>query len=169
MKVLKSKAFLLVIALLACCPSSLGQHSTSHSDVPKGWKMVKAEGRFTIYLPPDAWDTGFTGLDEFYREWRIGRMSFTLIYEPMGFLSFDKREQVFGKGFRESVTEVGGRKAYLCDYTQKEKGRRRYNTDLFVGDWPNGEVKLLMRADSARAADVEIAKKIFRTVEFLGP
>jgi hypothetical protein len=169
MKILKSKAFLLVIALLVCCPSSLGQHSTSHLDIPKGWKMVKAEGRFTIHLPPGAWDTGFRALDEFYREWRIGPMRFMLIDEPMGFLSFDRREQVFGKGYRESVIEVDGRKAYLCDYTHKEKGRRRYYTDLFVGDWPNGDVKLEMRANSARAADLEIAKKIFRTVEFLGP
>lgn len=120
-----------------------------------------------MYLPPSAWDTGFIGIDEFYREWRIGRLRFLLIHEPMGFLSYSKREQEFGKGFHESIIEIGGRKAYLCDYTQKEKGRTRYYTEVFVGDWPNSEVKLRMQANSSRAADLETAKKIFRTLQFL--
>ncbi len=38
-----------------------------------------------------------------------------------------------------------------------------------VGDLPKVQVKLWMQADSARLADLEIAKKIFRTVEFLKP
>jgi hypothetical protein len=133
----------------------------------RGWKIEKAEGRFTIRLPPSAWDTGLHGIDEFYREWRIGRLRFVLIHEPMGIVSYSKREQEFGKGFRESIIEIGGRKAYLCDYTRKEKGRTRYYTEVFVGDWPNSKVKLWMRGNSSRATDVETAKKIFHTLEFL--
>jgi len=68
--------------------------------------MEKAEGRYTMLLPPSAWDTGFRGIDEFYREWRIGRLRFLLIHEPMGILSYSKREQEFGKGFRESIAGV---------------------------------------------------------------
>ena len=40
---------------------------------------------------------------------------------------------------------------------------------MYVGDWPQGHVKLWMQADTARPADIEIARKIFRTVEFLKP
>jgi hypothetical protein len=138
-------------------------------NVPKGWKKVNAEGLFTFYLPPGAWDTGFRGTDDFYREWRIGRIRFMFVYEPMGVLSYDSREKVFGKGFQESAIEIGGRKAYLFDYPLVERGRREYYTDLYVGDFPKGQVNLWMQADSARLADLEVAKKIFRTVEFLKP
>jgi hypothetical protein len=167
MKILKSTLCLLIIIFTVCCSSSLGQQTPPNSDVPKGWKMEKAEGRYTMYLPPSAWDTGLVGIDEFYREWRIGRLRFVLIHEPMGILSYSSREKELGKGFRESIIEIGGRKAYLCDYSQKEKGRTRYYTDVFVGDWPNSKVKLWMRANSSRAVDLETAKKIFRTLQFL--
>ena len=115
MKILKFTLFLLIIIFTVCYTSSLGQQTPPNSDVQKGWKIEKAEGRFTIRLPPSAWDTGRNGIDEFYREWRIGRLRFTLIHEPMGILSYSMREQEFGKGFRESIIEIGGRKAYQGD------------------------------------------------------
>lgn len=189
MKSLTFKLCVLVITLPVCCPIclalpqntkvlnstfeakpiSLVQQSSANENVPEGWKKINAKGLFTFYLPPSAWDTGFMALDEYYQEWRIGRMRFKVVYEPMGWLSYDRRQQRFGTEFKESVIEVGGRKAYLCDYSGLEKGRRRYYTDLFVGEWPQGQVKLWMQADTARPADLEIAKKIFRTVEFLKP
>ncbi len=169
MKTLKPTLFLLVMTLTVCCSSSLGQQSAPNVDVPKGWKKVDAEGLFTFYLPPGAWDTGFRGTDDFYREWRIGRVRFMFVYEPMSVLSYDSRGKVFGRGFKESVVEVGGRKAYLFDYSLLERGRTRYYTDLYVGDLPKGQVKLWMQADSARPADLEMARKIFGTVEFLKP
>lgn len=169
MKTLKLRLFLLVIALTVCCQSSSGQQSSRNLNVPRGWKKVNAEGLFTFYLPGSAWDTGLSGTDDFYREWRIGRMRFMFVYEPMSVLSYDSREKVFGTGFRESLIEVSGRKAYLFDYSLIEKGRREYYTDLFVGDLPKAQVKLWMQADSARPADLETARKIFRTVEFLQP
>ena len=169
MKCLTVKLCVLVITLTVCWSISLGQQSSPNVDVPAGWKKVNAKSLFTFYLPPSAWDTGFMALDEFYQEWRIGRMRFKVVHEPMGWLSYDRREQVFGKGFKESVVEAGGRKAYLCDSSRIVKGRRRYYTDLYVGEWPQGQVKLWMQADTARPADLEIARKIFRTVEFLKP
>jgi len=169
MNTLKSKLFLLVITFTVCCPASLGQQLSPNVNVPKGWKKVNAEGLFTFYLPPSAWDTGFSGTDDYYREWRIGRMRFMFVYEPMSVLAYDSREKVFSRAFQESVIEIGGRKAYLFDYSQVERGRKEYYTDLYVGDLPKAQVKLWMQADSARPADLEIAKKIFRTVEFLKP
>lgn len=169
MRTIKFRLFLLILTITLCCPISLSRQSPTNANVPEGWKMVNAEGLFTFYLPPSAWDTGFRGTDDFYREWRIGRMRFMFVYEPMSLLAYDSREKVFGSGFRESVIEVGGRRAYLFDYSLIERRRREYYTDLYVGDLPKGKVKLWMQADSARPADLETAKKIFRTVEFLKP
>ncbi len=169
MRAIKSKSFLVILTLIICCPVSSGQQSPPNVDVPLGWKRVNAEGLFTFYLPPSAWDTGFRGTDDYYREWRIGKMRFMFVYEPMSVLAYDSREKVFGRGFQESVIEIGERKAYLFDYSQVERGRKEYYTDLYVGDLPKVQVKLWMQADSARLADLEIAKKIFRTVEFLKP
>jgi len=169
MRAVKSKLFWLILLLAVCCPISLGRQSPPKLNIPRGWKKVNAEGLFTFYLPPRAWDTGFSGTDDFYREWRIGRMRFMFVYEPMSVLAYDSRERVFGRGFKESVIEIAGRRAYLFDYSRIEKGRREYYTDLYVGELPQGQVKLWMQADSARPADLEIAKKVFRTVEFLKP
>ena len=169
MRSLTFKLCVLVIALTLCCPLSFGQQSSPNVDVPEGWKQVNARGLFRFYLPRGAWDTGFRGIDEYYQDWRVGRMRFKVVYEPMGHLAYDSREKVFGKGFKESVVEVGGRKAYLCESSGMEKGRKRYYADLYVGEWPQGHVKLWMQADTARPADLEIAKKIFNTLEFLKP
>ncbi len=169
MKSLVFKLFLLVITLSLCCPISSGQQSPSNINIPAGWKKFNADGRIAFYLPPNAWETGLRGLDEYYREWRIRRMRFKIVYEPMGWLSYDRREKQFGKDFKESVIEAGGRKAYLCESSRIEKGRRWYYVDLYVGEWPQSEVKLWMQAASARPTDVETAKKIFQTLEFLKP
>jgi len=87
----------------------------------------------------------------------------------MSVTSYERRERKFGKGFEESVIEVGGKKAYLFNYVQNQRGRKRYHTDLYVGDFPNGEVELWMRADSWRLKDLEVARRIFRTIKFLQP
>ena len=169
MRRLSFKLCVLVITFSACCPIFSSQQSNANVGVPEGWKKVNARGLFTFSLPRSAWDTGFMALDEYYQEWRVGRLRFKVVHEPMGHLSYDRREQVFGSGFKEAVVEAGGRKAYLCESSRIVNGRRRYYADLYVGDWPQGQVKLWMQADTARPADIEIAKKIFRSVEFLKP
>jgi hypothetical protein len=169
MKKLVSKLLMVSAALIICSSVCLSQQTTSTVNAPKGWKKINANGLFTFYLPQSAWDTGFSGTEDFYKEYRIGKLRFMFVYNPTSRLSYDKREQAFGKGFQEHVVEITGRNAYLFDYAQNEKGRKRYYTDLYVGDFPNGEVKLWMQADSWRPADLEIAKKILHTVEFLQP
>ena len=85
----------------------------------------------------------------------------------MAVTSYERRGLKFGKGFEESVISVGGKKAFLFNYVQNLRGRKRYHTELYVGDFPNGDVELWLAADSGRPADLDIAKKIFRTVEFV--
>jgi hypothetical protein len=139
-------------------------------NIPGGWKKVNALRYFSFYLPPNAWDTGHQALDEFYKEYRIRKMRFLFIHNPMGHLSYRMRERVFGKGFQESVIEIDGKKAYLFNYIKNERGRKMYHIDLYVGDYAaNDEVELCMKAESRTPADVEIARKIFGTVKFLKP
>jgi hypothetical protein len=169
MKNLTLKSFVATLALFICSVAVLSQQVSPNVSVPKGWKKINANGLFIFYLPQSAWDTGFSGTEDFYKEYRIGKMRFMFVHKPMSVLSYDRREQKFGKGFQERVVEISGRKAYLFDYVQIEKGRKRYYTDLYIGDFPHGEVRLWMEAESWRPADIEIAGKIFRTVEFLQP
>jgi hypothetical protein len=166
MKELRSKSFMVSAVLIICSSACFSQQASSAASIPHGWKKINANGLFTFYLPQNAWDTGFSGTEDFYKEYRIGKLRFMFVYHPASSLSYDRREQAFSKGFQEQVVEIAGRKAYLFDYMQNERGRKRYYTDLYIGDFPNGEVKLWMEADSWRPADLEIAKKIFRTVEF---
>jgi hypothetical protein len=167
MKELISKSFMVCAVLIICGSACFSQQASSAASIPRGWKKINADGLFTFYLPQGAWDTGFSGTEDFYKEYRIGKLRFMFVYHPASRLSYDRREQAFGKGFQEQVVEIAGRKAYSFDYVQNERGRKRYYTDLYIGDFPNGEVKLWMQADSWRPADLVIAKKIFRTVEFL--
>jgi hypothetical protein len=169
MKKSRTKLLLVISALLICSMASFSQHPSPGANVPTDWKKLEANGLFTFFLPRGARDTGFSGTEDYYREYRIGQLRLMFVYRPTSLLSYDKREQAFGKGFREQVVEIGGRRAYLFDYVQKEKGRKRYYADLYIGDFPHEEVNLWMQADSRRPADLEIAKKIFRTVEFLQP
>src|SRR5436305_3235239 len=96
MKILTSKLFLPFLILLICSVASFSQQSSSSVSLPKGWKKVNAEGFFTFYLPPNVWDTGFSGVDEFYKEYRIGKMRFMFVHMPMSILSYDKRELKLG-------------------------------------------------------------------------
>jgi hypothetical protein len=154
-------------ALIICSSVCVSQQTSSTTNVLTGWQKINASGVFTFCLPKSAWDTGFVGIDESYKEYRIGKLRFMFVYEPMGILSYDRREQKFGKGYQEQVVEIAGRKAYLFTYVQNMRGRKRHYTDLYFGDFPNGDVELWMQADSWRRNDLEIVKKIFGTLEFL--
>ncbi|HKR02381.1 MAG TPA: hypothetical protein VJT09_17020 [Pyrinomonadaceae bacterium] len=166
---MKFKLLLLLLALLLFPSSSLGQQRAQGVEVPEGWKKINAEGLFTFYLPPGAWDTGLSGTDEYYREWRIGKVRFMFVYEPMSLPAYDSLDKVLGPGYQESIVEVGGRRAYLFHSSQIEKGRKLYYTNLFVGDLPKARVKLWMQLGGAHTDELKVAEQIFRTVEFLKP
>ncbi len=166
MKNLKINSVVVILTLLVCRVAASGQISAPNLIVPKGWKKVEANGLFSFYLPPGARQTDFTGVDSFYREWRIGKMRFMFVHQPNDVPSYEDRQKIFGEGFQEKVVEVDGRKAYLFAYVQAQNGRKRYYVDLYVGDLPNAQVMLWLQADSYRLADLGVANKVFRTVEF---
>src|SRR3954467_151597 len=136
MKKSTTKLLLTISALLICSMAAFSQRPSPGANIPPDWKKLEANGLFTFYLPRGAWDTGFSGTEDYYREYRIGQLRLMFVYQPTSRLAYDKREQAFGKGFQEQVVEIGGRRAYLFDYVQQEKGRKRYYTDLYIGDFP---------------------------------
>ena len=169
MKKLVSKLIIVSAVVMFCSSICLSQQTSTTANVPEGWKKIDANGLFTFYLPENARDTGFSGTEDYYKDYRIGKLAVRFVHEPMSVLAYESREDAFGKGFQESVVEISGEKAFMFSYSQIVKGHKRYYTEIHVGDLPAGRVKLWMQADSARLADLEIAKKIFGTIKFLQP
>lgn len=166
MKTLTPRLFTASLLILACGALSSGRQISSAALAPQGWKKLDAQGFFTFYLPPKARDTGLSGTDEFYKEYRVGAMRFMFVHRPMSVLSYDRREREFGRGFRENVIQIDGVTAYLYHYARREQGRETYYARLYVGDFPHGEVRLWIEAESRRASDIELAERIFRTINF---
>jgi hypothetical protein len=136
--------------------------------VPDGWRRVDAEGRLTFYLPPDMKQADVHGIENLYQVYSNGRLRLSFVYEPDGVLAYEERESQFGKDHQEIRTEVDGRPAYLFIYRREaEEGRpQTHNADVYVGDLPGAQVKLWMWASSPNPEDLEVARRIFSSVEF---
>jgi len=144
------------------------QSALCQADVPDGWRKVDAEGRLTFYLPPEMKQANVHGIENLYQVYSDGRLKLSLVYEPDSVLAYEERESQFGKDYREIMTEVDGRPAFLFIYRRAAEGERpqTYNADIYVGDLPGARVKLWMWASSTNPDDIESARRIFSSVEF---
>jgi hypothetical protein len=144
------------------------QSALSQTSPPDGWRKIDAEGRFTFYLPPEMKQSNVHGMENLYQQYSDGRLKFSLVFEPDGVLAYEERESQFGKDYQEIKTAVDGRPAFLFIYRREAEGRRpqTYNADIYVGDLPKAQVKLWMWAYSTSPDDIEIARRIFSSVEF---
>ncbi|MBA3768267.1 MAG: hypothetical protein H0W99_15075 [Acidobacteria bacterium] len=144
------------------------QSALSQTDVPDGWRKIDAEGRLTFYLPPEMKQSNVHGIENLYQVYSNGRLKISLVFEPDGVLAYEERESQFGKDYQEIMTEVDGRPAFLFIYRRETEGPRpqTYNADIYVGDLPRAQVKLWMWASSTSLDDIEIARRIFSSVEF---
>jgi hypothetical protein len=136
--------------------------------VPDDWRKVDAEGRLTFYLPPDMKQADVHGIENLYQVYSNGRLKFSFVYEPDSVLAYEERQSQFGKDYQEIRAEVDGRPAFLFIYRREaEEGRpQTHNADVYVGDLPKAQVKLWMWASSPNPEDLEIARRIFSSVEF---
>jgi hypothetical protein len=156
--------FIVALLLIILCGSSvLGQ-----TNIPDGWRKVEAEGQLTFYLPPDMKQANVHGIENLYQAYSNGRMKFSFVYEPDAVLAYEDRESQFGRDYQEIKTEVDGRPAFLFIYRREaQEGRPlSHNADVYVGDLPRAQVKLWMWASSPSVDDLEIARRIFKSVEF---
>lgn len=148
---------------LAACPV---KGASGGEATPSSWQRVDAKGRFSFYLPPDMKKQDVRGIDSFSWEFGNGRLFVSFDHEPEAVLVYERRENEYGKGYQESEVKVDGRKAFIFVHQDKSQNPNTYNADLFVGDLPKGQVKLHMWSVSTEPADVEIATRIFCSVDF---
>jgi hypothetical protein len=156
----------LIVALLLIVLG--GGSALCQTSIPDGWRKVDAEGRLTFYLPPDMKQANVHGIENLYQAYSNGRMKFSFVYEPDAVLAYEDRESQFGQEYQELKTEVDGRPAFLFIYRREaEEGRAlSHHADVYVGDLPRAQVKLWMWASSPNPDDLEIARRIFSSVEF---
>lgn len=144
------------------------QSALCQTSIPDGWRKIDAEGRFIFYLPPEMKQANVHGIENLYQVYSDGRLKISLVFEPDGVLAYEERESQFGKDHQEIMSEVDGRPAFLFIYQREAEGRhpQTYNADIYVGDLPKAQVKLWMWASSTNPDDIEIARRIFNSVEF---
>ncbi len=160
-----------VISFLILLNSSAAICQTA---IPRNWQKIDAEGLFTFYLPPGMKKTGMTGVESFLGEYLGSERRFLFIHEPYDYLSYDSRRSDEMRDYRETETKIGGRKAVIRTYHTTdenayysyERGQTTYVAELHVGDWAKSEVELFMSLESKSSSDLEVAKRIFNSVEF---
>lgn len=139
----------------------------TNEPVPTGWQKIEVEGIFTVSLPPELRRSSASGIESLYRYYSNGRMSFYFVYEPYSYLSYDSRMGEGKMNYKESLLEIGGRKAVLFTYDQDDEGRKTYHAELYVGNWAEGQVELIMSVASDEASDMKTAQTILSSVCFV--
>jgi hypothetical protein len=139
----------------------------AQTSIPSGWRKIDANGKFSFYLPQNMRETGVVSPENFHREYTNGRMQVRIDYDPHEHLSYSHRAQRFGKDFQEIELQVDGKKSFMFLYQYSDRNNRRtHNADLYIGDYPKGEVIVFMAVTSRSAQDLETAKTIFQTIKF---
>jgi hypothetical protein len=168
MKTVSLKLGLVAAALLLLICGATG---SALVQTPEGWQRVEVEGKLAFDLPPLMKQSPVHGIENIYQEYKQDAFSLHLVYEPDSVLAYDKREEQYGKDYREIETLIDGRKALLFIYHREAEGNRplTYQADLYVGDLPKAQIKLWMWAISTDPDDIETARRIFNSVKFTQP
>jgi hypothetical protein len=158
-------AFTIVFVMyLACLPCHAQAKQPPCSD---GWIRVKAKERFTFCLPPDMKQSNTKGIESYFRQYTRENLRILFDYNPYDFLSYDARHESDMLNYEEEEIRLDGRKANIRTYQISEKGRTQYEASLHVGDWEKSQVELEMFVGGDSPHTIEIAKKIFRSIDFL--
>jgi len=134
--------------------------------IPADWNKVTADGLFSFYVPKNMKVSG----NEVSPEASWGRSFFTngiRLYAE--YSSWEERYtgEYLAKQFeyeKESV-ELDGRKAVVQSWRWAEQSRYKYKAEVRIYD-VQGRMLVRMSADCRERSDVELAKRIFKTVQF---
>jgi len=126
------------------------------------WKTINAEGLFTFRLPID-FKQSEMGIDSFMRGYQRGRARFIFVCGDSASAEYDENTMISAS---EVHTKVDGKGATVRTFLYKWKDAPVYVAELNVGNWREGNVQLYMGMESPARADIEAAKKIFRSVKF---
>lgn len=130
----------------------------------EGWREVTIGGKFIINLPPELKQGSASGVESTFREFSNGRMRFYYVYQPYSFLAHDSRMADGKVNYQETETRIGEKKGTLFTYHRNADGRRIYASELYVGDWANSQVELIVAVESPDESDMKTARCILRTL-----
>jgi hypothetical protein len=135
--------------------------------IPAGWNKITAEGLFGFYVPKSmkvsgnevsieaSWGRSFSNNGiRLYTEYSSWEEGYDTAYLAKQF------------EYEKERIEVDGRKAVVHSWRWAEpRGSYKYRAELRIYD-TKGRMLVRMSADCRGRADVELAKRIFMTVEF---
>ncbi len=104
------------------------------------------------------------GMESYSRSYSNSQLHISFDFEPYGFLSYHARHPSEARDYQEETVELGERKAILISYCLDEKKGKSYFAGLFVGDWANGRVNLVIWVTGKNRDTIETAKRMFNTV-----
>jgi len=134
--------------------------------IPEGWKKIDADGKFTFYLPPDLWDTGSMGIENYHKEYTNGKLHVSFDYHPYEIRAYPVRPESLGKNQRETTLEIDGKKSFMFFYDGTDYRKRPYYTaELSLGDLSKDEVILRMSVSAWNPARLKVAETIFRSIQ----
>jgi hypothetical protein len=135
--------------------------------IPADWNKVTADGLFSFYVPKNMKVSGYQMSEESAWGRSFSNKGMRLYAE---YSSWDERyaADYLAKQFeheREGI-ELNGRKAVVQSWRWAEPATRyKYEAEVRVYD-ARDRMLVRMSADCMDRADVELAKQIFKTVEF---
>lgn len=151
-----------VLLTIAICHSAV----VSQSSVPVTWQKVNVDRKFTFSLPSDMKQSKRLYTEDIFGEYTNGRVVLVFVHQPFGFLAYDRRRANHLKDYQETETQIDGRKANVRTFYTVEKDSQKYVAELVLGNWAEGKVELRMSLVSNNSADLDVAKRIFTSVDF---
>ena len=135
--------------------------------IPEGWYKVTADGLFSFYLPKDMRVSSYEMSPE--SAWG-GVFSSNGIRLFAEYSSWEERyaADYLAKQFEyeNEQVEINGRKAVVHSWRWAEPaGKYKYQAESRIYD-ARGNMLVRMSADCRERAGVELAKRVFMTVEF---
>jgi hypothetical protein len=156
-------AFTIMFGICLMCQPCSAQEKSS---CPEGWERVNAKDHFTFCLPPGMKQSNARGMESFFREYTREKLRVIFNYDPYDFLLYDKRHESDMLNYKEEEIRLDGKRANIRTYQINENGRARYEAHLHVGEWQKSSVDLEMFVAGDNPEAIEIAQKIFRSVDF---
>ncbi len=155
------KLFLSVVTIFFLSSISICQTAQTSN-----WQRIDADGLFTFRLPQGFTKTDMTGVEHYLGEYYKGETRFLFICGDTNSYAYDVRRQPEMEDYRETETRIDGKQANIRTYSQFENGQRVYRVELNIGDWANADVELYMEVESKNLADIDMAKRVFNSIEF---
>ena len=149
--------------VLFCVASTLLVFDGVAAQQTDSWQTINADGVFTFRLPR-GFKRSEQGVESFMIGYQRGRARFIFVCGDSA--SNDYHDENISN-LREEATTVDGKKGTIRTFIYKWERSSEYITELNVGDWRSGNVKLYMGMDSPDRSATEIAKKIFKSLKFL--